>query len=60
MTITAEEADPIAEYWHLVEVRDAARQLVRLLDDPEPGLFTWHDCVREQAFRIADVCEGRT
>jgi hypothetical protein len=25
------------------QVHDAAKRLVQLLDEPEPGLFTWHE-----------------
>jgi len=39
----------------LAEIEKAARRLVRLFDQPEPGLFTWTMAVGGEVERIAQL-----
>ncbi len=38
----------------LVALRTDTRKLLALLDDPHPGLFTWHEMVWRQVQRVGD------
>lgn len=37
----------------LMKTNEYAKRLVRLLDDPQPGLFTWGAAVRETMANLA-------
>jgi len=39
-------------------LREACRKLQILLDDPQPGLFTWNQAVYEGVREIAEFVEG--
>ena len=39
----------------LEKLTESVRQLHGLLQDPEPGLFTWHECTRRKMREVRNL-----
>ena len=37
------------------ELTEEVRKLNALLQDPQPGLFTWHEFLKEQSTRVKNL-----
>lgn len=37
---------------NMTELQDVSRKLAKLMEDPQPGLFTWHMLLHEQLLRL--------
>lgn len=41
------------------QLKEEARKLLSLLEDPQPGLFTWNMFLEERMKRINEIYQGK-